>query len=112
MGEKGARQSAAGAEAAEALVDDLQPLGAVVTKRMFGGFGVFLDGTMFALVDPSGGVFLRGDDTTAGEFASAGSAKHGRMPYWEMPDTVRSNADQLEVWAQRALTIAEGAKRG
>lgn len=111
MGEKGARRSAAGAEAVEGLVDDLQPLGDVEPKKMFGGYGVFLDGTMFALVDSAGGVFLRGDDTTAGEFAAAGSSKHGRMPYWEIPDAVRSDADQLVAWARRALTIAEGAKR-
>jgi DNA transformation protein len=111
MGQKGARQSVAAAEAAVGLVDDLQPLGDVQPKRMFGGYGVFLDGTMFALVDASGGVFLRGDDTTADEFAGAGSSKHGRMPYWEIPDAVRSDADQLVAWARRALTIAEGARR-
>ena len=110
MGEKGARQTAAGAKAAEGLVDDLQALGDVTAKKMFGGHGIFLDGTMFALVDSAGGTFLRGDDTTAGDFEAAGGARHGRMPYWRIPSAVAGDPDSLVVWARRALDIANGAK--
>ena len=37
-------------EFADYLVDCLRPLGPVRAKRMFGGFGLFLDGLMFALI--------------------------------------------------------------
>ena len=35
---------------ADYVVDLLRPLGPVRAKRMFGGFGLFLDGLMFALI--------------------------------------------------------------
>jgi DNA transformation protein len=34
----------------EFLIDQLQPLGGVSARAMFGGWGVYLDGRMFALV--------------------------------------------------------------
>lgn len=37
-------------EFADYLVELLAPLGAVTAKRMFGGFGLYLDGLMFALI--------------------------------------------------------------
>ena len=35
---------------ADYVVDLLRPLGPIRAKRMFGGFGLFLDGLMFALI--------------------------------------------------------------
>ena len=81
MGEKGSRQTPAAADTAEVLVDVLAPLGHVTSRKMFGGFGVFCEDIMFALIDPSGATFLRADATTAQNFETAGSSKHARMPY-------------------------------
>lgn len=111
MAEKGARQSTAGAETAERLLDELAPLGNVTSKTMFGGCGVFEDGVMFALVDSSGDAFLRADDATAPEFAEAGSEAHGRMPYWRIPKAVLDNAAALMQWATTARDAARAAKK-
>ena len=61
MGEKGARQSDQAAETAQGLVDDLLSLGEVTSKKMFGGFGIFESGLMFALVDSEGSAVSRVD---------------------------------------------------
>ena len=45
----------------EFLVDQLGPLGPVRSKRMFGGAGLFMDGTMFGLVVDDG-LYLKADD--------------------------------------------------
>jgi len=111
MGEKGARQSTAGAEMAERLLDELAPLGDVTTKKMFGGYGVFEDAVMFALVDSSGGAFLRADETTAARFEEAGSEAHGRMPYWRIPQAVLDDPASLLGWATTARDVARAAKR-
>ena len=44
MGKKGERQSAAGAQFSEDVLPRLAPLGAVTSKKMFGGYGVFQNG--------------------------------------------------------------------
>lgn len=41
---------ASSTEFADFVVESLQPLGPVVARRMFGGFGIYLDGVMFALI--------------------------------------------------------------
>jgi DNA transformation protein len=111
MGENGARQSTAGAAMAERLIDDLAPLGDVTTKKMFGGYGVFEDAVMFALVDSTGGAFLRADDATSEKFVAAGSEAHGRMPYWRIPQTVLDDSTSLLEWAMTARDVARAAKK-
>ena len=110
MGEKGAKQSSDGAIAAEALVADLASLGEVSARKMFGGFGVFHESTMFALIDSAGVCFLRADDQTSSDFEQAGVERHGRMPYWQIPSDVRSNDAELIRWARSALEAATRAK--
>ena len=107
MGEKGRQMGPDAAGSAEALVDRLAGLGDVTSRKMFGGFGVFAEGAMFALVDPEGGSFLKippGDDD---RFAH----RHGRMPYGQIPDGVLSDPSELESWAEASLEAAIAAKK-
>lgn len=97
-------------ERAEALRDDLAPLGDVTVKKMFGGFGVFESGVMFALVDRDGTPFLRAVAATEARYIEAGSNKHG-MPYWSIPDRVLADDGLLLEWAGEALEVARAAKR-
>ena len=59
MGKKGDRMTTASTAVAESIVERLGPLGAVTGKKMFGGYGVFEAGTMFAIVDSRGQFFDR-----------------------------------------------------
>jgi len=109
VGEKGDRQSAAGVQACAQLVADLAPLGELTARKMFGGFGVFCDGVMFAIVDSQGDCFLRADQATSEEFVAAGSKRHGRMPYWQIPSRVRRDSVTLLARANQALEVARRA---
>ena len=111
MGEKNARLTGDATETAERLVDALGSLGDVISKKMFGGYGIFGDGVMFALVDSSGVPHLRTDESTTKQFEDAGSTKHSRMPYWSIPDPVLNDDKQLTDWATKALAIAKAAKK-
>ncbi len=111
MGEKGARQTPAGAAMAERLRDDFAELGNVTTRKMFGGHGVFESDVMFALIDSTGTPFLRADDATSPEFEAAGAHRHGRMPYWTIPASVLRDERALVAWADRSLSVARAAKR-
>jgi len=111
VGEKGARRTEIGAAAAAALLGDLSALGPVQMRPMFGGHGLFVEGVMFALVDSSGGCFLRVGPSNVAPYDAAGSAAHGRMPYRRIPETVRADDRQLLEWARLALHVAGAAKR-
>ncbi|MDH3398503.1 MAG: TfoX/Sxy family protein [Acidimicrobiia bacterium] len=107
MGEKAARQSQSAAEASEALIDDLSALGEVTAKKMFGGFGIFESGVMFALVDSAGAAFLRMDASNEGRYRD----RHGKMPHGLVPGEVLGDADTLLTWAAESLEVARSARK-
>lgn len=110
MGKKGAKMTNASTQAAEDLQGRLGALGDVTTKKMFGGYGVFESGKMFALVDSGGTVFFKAGDTNRERFETAGSQKHARMPYFKVPDPVLNNDSDLLEWAQASIVVARKAK--
>lgn len=111
MGDKGARQSLASSQQAKRLVDAFAPLGLVTSKKMFGGNGLFLDSVMFALVDSSGVAYLRADESTAALFEEQGGQRHGRMPYWQVPQGILDDEIELLLWGGRAAQTAKTAKQ-
>ena len=110
MSTKGARSKTAGVEAAAALEAKLAPLG-VSSRAMFGGHGLFKDEVMFAIVDSEGRLYLRADGSTAMAFEQAGSTQHARMPYWEVPEPILADDEQLREWAATAAEVAIRGRR-
>lgn len=111
MGQKGAKLTDTATARAEQLVEDLSELGDVSAKKMFGGFGIFESGVMFVLIDPEGRPCLKADDTTRPRYEAVRSEKHGKMPYWTVPDSVLADHDELLVWARESLGVARSAKK-
>ena len=96
--------------------------GAVSVNRMFGGAGIWSGGLMFAL-EFDGVIYLRVDDASLADFEREGSkpfvypraktpGKVGRpsRSFWRLPERLYDDPDELAVWAQRALAIAEHKK--
>ena len=111
MGTKGGGSTNIGQQAAEALLDEIQGVAAIELKRMFGGNGVFNERVMFGLVDSAGHCFLKADESTAANYEAEGGMRHGRMPYWQIPEAVRSDQIRLSEWATTALAVAKAAKK-
>jgi len=93
--------------------------GPVSVRRMFGGAGVYADGIMFALV-AGGVIYLKAapDGTDAFERERCGpfsyATKDGTRQitsYWQMPDRLYDDPDELATWARTALAVAQ-AKQG
>ncbi len=106
MATKGDKQTGAGAAGADRIVDELSAFFEVSARKMFGGHGLSHEGVMFAIVDSGGDVFFRTDDASLAPYRAAGSAKHGRMPYHEVPDAVRADPGELSSWATIAIETA------
>jgi DNA transformation protein len=94
----------------------------VTVRRMFSGAGLYCDGVMFGLV-VRGTIYLKADETSIADFKREGSGpftytrgkKSGRrsehaLPYWRLPDRLYDDPDELAIWAERALAIAQRQK--
>jgi DNA transformation protein len=96
--------------------------GPVSVRRMFGGAGIWSDGLMFA-IEVDGILYLRVDEASLADFEREGSkpfvypraktpGKIGRpsRAFWRLPERLYDDPDELAVWANRALAIAERKK--
>ena len=95
------------------VVDQLEACGPIVTKRMFGGVGVYAGDLFFALLD-NDVLYLKVDDSNRGDFEAAGTGPfrpYGdggeTMQYYEVPVAVLEDAGELERWARKAIRVAE-----
>jgi DNA transformation protein and related proteins len=107
MGIKGDKLTQDSVTAAEELVNKLESIGGISSKRMFGGHGIFHDGKMFCIVDSKGQCFLKADETNKSEFEEKDSFQHSRMPYFSLPDEVMNNSELLVTWAKKSIAITK-----
>ena len=106
MGRPGDRQTAKGARFSAVLVPQLASLGAVSSKKMFGGYGLFQEGKMFGLITSDAELFLKVDDSNRARFKHVRASQHGRMPYFRVPKTVLADGPTLLDWAKSAVEVA------
>jgi DNA transformation protein and related proteins len=102
------------------LIDLFADFGPVTIRRMFSGFGISADGTNFALA-LRGGLYLRADDQTIPRFEAEGSkpfqyqtrAKTVTVAsYWQLPERLYDDPEELSGWARAALAAAQRAALG
>jgi DNA transformation protein len=111
MGEKGARLMDQADQSCKSIVGTLSGLGRITSKKMFGGFGIFEEKTMFALINSQGDVFFKSDESTIPKFEEEGSGKHSRMPYYLVPDKILNDKNKIQEWAKESIEIAHRAKK-
>jgi DNA transformation protein len=99
------------------LIDLFADFGPVAIRRMFSGFGISADGTNFALA-LRGGLYLRADDETIPRFEAEGSKPFSYQTraktvtvnsYWQLPERLYDDPEELTSWARAALAAAERA---
>jgi DNA transformation protein len=99
------------------LIDLFADFGPVTIRRMFSGFGISADGTNFALA-LRGGLYLRADDQTIPRFEAEGSKPFQYQnsartvtvgSYWQLPERLYDDPEQLAGWARAALAAAQRA---
>ncbi|MEA2820672.1 MAG: transformation protein [Bradyrhizobium sp.] len=99
------------------LIDLFSDFGPVAIRRMFSGFGISADGTNFALA-LRGGLYLRADEQTIPRFEAEGSQPFQYQTrtrtvtvasYWQLPERLYDDPEELTGWARAALAAAERA---
>ncbi|MAN63810.1 MAG: hypothetical protein CMI60_17895 [Parvibaculum sp.] len=106
------------------VLEVLDPLGGIRIRNMFGGAGVYYRDLMFGLI-ASETLHFKADDINKGAFEDEGmtpflyeappkDGKEGRkisMSYWEIPDRLYDEPEELIDWAKAAIEAATRTKK-
>jgi len=106
-------------EFASYVVDLMQSVGPVNAKRMFGGHGIFLEGLMFALIADRT-LYLKVDKESENQFKARElgaftyhkKGKEYSMSYYQAPEETLEDAEEMNVWANKAYAAALRAAAG
>lgn len=100
------------------VAEQLEPLGPVHIRNMFGGAGVYFDDLMFGLIAGET-LYFKVDDRNRAEYESEGLEPFtvqltrggtGSFSYYEVPERLYDDPDELVVWARKALDATLAAK--
>ena len=89
----------------------------VVGKPMFGGVGIYSGPLFFGIISKADVLYFKVDDSNRQDFVDAGMGpfrpfgEEGEtMNYMEVPGAVLENAEQLAIWAEKAVEVARTKK--
>ncbi|MGI9318376.1 MAG: TfoX/Sxy family protein [bacterium] len=95
------------------VVELMQTVGPVISKRMFGGHGIFLEGLMFGLIADSD-LYLKVDGENLEDFVSRGlqpfsyfkKDKEFKLSYYQAPEETLEDAETMREWGNKAYEVA------
>ena len=107
-----------GSDFVATVLDLLSSWGGVTARRMFGGYGIYRQGLMFALVADDV-LYLKVDAQNRADYESAGMEpftydgknKTVSLPYWEAPSDLFDDPDAMIAWAKGAFGAALRARK-
>ncbi len=97
------------------VLDQLEELGDVTPRPMFGGVGLYYRDTFFGIL-AADTLYLKVDGTTRADYDSAGmqpfkpypERQTGTSRYYSVPLAVLESAPDLAIWARKAIAVARG----
>jgi DNA transformation protein len=90
------------------ILDQLYGLEGVAARAMFGGYGLYREGTFFGIVF-RGRLFFKTDTSTQASYRERGmkpfrpNAKQTLKNYYEVPVEIIEEPDQFVAWARDAI---------
>jgi len=105
-------------EYVEYLKEVFSEFGSVEPRRMFGGYGVFHKGLMFALVADDV-LYLKADETISShftereleQFSYEKQGKSFKMSYYMAPEDIFDDPEEAKIWADRSYAAAVRSKK-
>ena len=99
------------------VLDQLEELGDVMPRSMFGGVGLYHRGLFFGIIARDV-LYLKVDDSNRADYERAGCAqfkpypdRSGTMRYYAVPLEVLESAMELASWARKSVAAAEHAQK-
>ena len=101
----------ASAEYLDFVLEKLSPISDIKSRAMFGGYGIFHEGLMFALISEDT-LYFKVNRTNRHIYEEARSQPfpHG-ISYWEVPTDVLEDNTRLHEFAKISIEIAQESAR-
>jgi len=97
------------------VLDQLDELGEVTARSMFGGVGLYHAGVFFGIIARDT-LYLKVGDANRADYQRAKmkpfkpyADRSGTMRYYAVPVAVIESAPELAAWARKAVAVASGA---
>ena len=98
---------------AEFVLDQMADIPGIGKRAMFGGFGIYRDGLMFALIADEQ-LYFKASDHLADDFTALGlqpllyesRGKAVSLKYYQAPESVFEQSEQMLLWADKAYQCA------
>ena len=105
-------------EYVEYLKEVFHEFGPIQPRRMFGGYGIFHKGLMFALVADDT-LYLKADETIfqhfiereLEQFSYEKQGKAFKMSYYMAPEDIFDDSEEAKIWADRSYAAAVRSKK-
>jgi DNA transformation protein len=97
------------------ILDQLQQLGAVDCRRMFGSYGLYQDGVFFGII-AQGRLYFKTNSTTRSAYEQFGmqpfrpNTRQTLTSYYKVPIDILEDHSQLTLWARQAVTCQLATK--
>ena len=100
------------------VYDLLGDIPGITSRAMFGGWGIYKNGTIFAIIF-DGALYFKDDDTNRADFERLGShpfvykqgnRKPTAMSYWLVPEGILEDRERLPEWVERSVNVSLNSK--
>lgn len=102
------------------IEDVLDEIPNITSKRMFGGYGIYKSGAIFAIILSGSELYFKVDKSNQADYEALDShqftytghknKKPTLMPYWTLPEEIMEDKELLALWVEKSVAISSAAK--
>lgn len=100
------------------IIEILAPHGEITARSMFGGYGIYKNGVIFALIAYDE-LYFKVDESNKSQYKKFDSepftyeakGKKNTMSYWKVPIEILEDEEQIGVWLNQSYGISLKKKK-
>jgi len=101
------------------LKDVLSEIQGITSRFMFGGYGIYKDGIIFALI-AFDQLYFKVGESNRSDYVAMGSEpfvyefkrhKKTTMPYWLVPDEIMHDKEKIREWVNKSVEVSRTDKK-
>ena len=101
------------------LSEVLSNIDGISHRAMFGGYGIYKDGTIFAII-ASDQLYFKVGESNRKDYEQYGSQpfvySHGKhksttMSYWELPADILEDRHEIAMWIEKSYEVSRSQKK-